>query len=309
MGPGSGAPPGRNSNTHLHPAPKNVPSDQHATPDRPRELVVNKPAMRSYLPALLVVGCAAPPPAVTATASQPAGAVSISPPPPSVGPKVDQRAIVDLVRASSSAVLERKDVDDFLRPWAPDAVLVRSREESPSAYNVELDREQVRAVRRILIRDELPRTLEIENIDVHVDGSTATLRWRATTSAGNARDVFREEYKLRRTSGAWQITVMRYWPESRTVDGETAHFGPTWTRTIDREVDKARESGDSGQLLYKLFGAYRYREAYELAKQLTSQDDVDSWTWKMLRACALMVGDVTTAETADTRAAELEKQP
>lgn len=267
-------------------------------------------SMRASLFLVLGVACASPPQAVV-PAQEPVSVATVVEPAAAAprDPDADRQDVIDVVRASSSALLEKQDVALFLSYWSTDAVLVRSRQEALGPSDVTLALPQIGAVRRIIVLREEPRTLDVADTRVELEGDRATLRWLATTSVGNARDVFAEEYELIRTEEGWRIDKMRYWPESRTVDGDTAVFGPSWVRNIDDEVETARAGGDERQLLYLLFGAYRFREAHALATDLTSRSGADAWTWSLLGTCALMIGDVEQAEHAFAMAKRLEEPP
>ena len=61
---------------------------------------------------------------------------------------------------------------------------------------------------------------------------------------------------------------------------------------------------DRQLLLHELFVAYRFREAYELARDLTQQD-ADAWTWDLFGWAALMVGRSDQGRAAFAKHAEL----
>lgn len=263
---------------------------------------------RFCLLAVLAAGCNAAAPRAAAPA-----VVTVPTAPPqhaqAAASAADRQAVIDVASGSERAFLTRRDVQAALAHWSSDATGTRARQEQPGRYDITLSRSEVEAERHYVVDHYQPRKVAFRDIHVSVDGSKATLRWFATSSTDSASDVFGERYQLVRTALGWQITAFRYWPVSRMQDGKTMNFGPAWMRDADRRVAEARAGGDERDLLFALFSAYRFHEAYELASALTAKSDADAWTWQMLAVTCGVLGKATEAENALAKAAELGEKP
>ena len=254
--------------------------------------------MKRVLLFLLVLGCGHPAPLA-------APVVVEAPSAPAKPAHPAREEIIDTVLASEKALLEEGDVDAHLAIWAPDAVIIRARarETGPSDVKVPVDR--LKPTLRMIVGREARRKVEVDKVDVDVKGDDATLSWRAVSSE-KATDYFREAFVLRHTRDGWRVVEKRYWPIAREEEsGERHRFSSSTFAELDRHVESVRATGDQRNLLYALFGAYRFAEALELARKLATHPDLaDKWLWEMLALSALMMGDAEEAAAAYSRAAE-----
>lgn len=157
----------------------------------------------------------------------------------------------------------------------------------------------------MIVGRESRRKVEVDKIDVEVRGDDATLSWRSVSSE-KATDYFREAFVLRRTRDGWRVVEKRYWPTAREEEsGERHRFSKSTFDEMDRHVEAMKATGDQRRVLYALFGAYRFAEALELARSLSTHPDLaDKWLWEMLALSAMMMGDAEEAAAAYARASE-----
>lgn len=250
-----------------------------------------------FLPFVLA-GCARPAP-LTAPVVIDAPTVPVTPARPA------REEIIDTVLGSEKALLEEGDVDAHLAIWAPDAIIIRARAREPGPYDVKVPVDRLKPTLRMIVGREARRKVEVDKIEVEVKGDDATLSWRAVSSE-KATDYFREAFVLRHTSDGWRVVEKRYWPTAREEEsGERHRFSSSTFADLDRHVEAVRATGDQRNLLYALFGAYRFAEAFDLARKLATHPDLaDKWLWETLALSALMMGDAEEAAAAYSRAAE-----
>jgi len=214
--------------------------------------------------------------------------------------------ILETVLASEKAFLEEGDVDAHLAAWTLDAVLIRARSQQDGPYDVKVPVDKLRPTLRIIVARETRRKVEVDKVVIDVKGEEASMTWRSASSE-KATDVFREAFTLRHTREGWRVYEKRYWPAAREEEsGERHKFGKASFEEADRQVERFRASGDERNLLYALFGAYRFREALELARRLVSDgSNVDSWLLEMHAISALMMGEAEEASASYARAKEV----
>lgn len=213
--------------------------------------------------------------------------------------------IVDTILASEKALLEEGDVDAHLAVWTADSFIVRARAREPGPYDVKVPVDRLKPTLRMIVGREARRKVEVDKIEVDVKGDDATLSWRSVSSE-KATDYFREAFVLRHTRDGWRVVEKRYWPIAREEEsGERHRFSSSTFTEMDRHVEAVRATGDQRNLVYALFGAYRFAEALDLARKLSTHPDLaDKWLWEMLALSALMMGDAEEAAAAYSRASE-----
>jgi Flp pilus assembly protein TadD len=106
-------------------------------------------------------------------------------------------------------------------------------------------------------------------------------------------------------NGRWQIVSKRYWPHSRIEGDQRWNFDAGWSAVIDEKIEMLRASDDQTGLLYELFLGYRFAEALELARALTSKSNASAWTWEMRGTTALLMGQADEAEASYAEAIKL----
>jgi hypothetical protein len=255
-----------------------------------------KVPLKRVLLLLALVACGRPAPlAAPVIVEAPAG--------PAKPARPAREEIIETILASEKALLEEGDVDAHLAVWAPDAVIVRARAREPGPYDVKVPVDRLKPTLRMIIGRETRRKVEVDKIEVEVKGDDATLSWRSVSSE-KATDYFRESYVLRHTRDGWRVVEKRYWPTGREEEsGERHRFSKSTFEEMDRHVETVKATGDQRALLYALFGAYRFAEALELARTLSTRPDLaDKWVWEMLALSALMMGDAEEAAGAYARA-------
>jgi hypothetical protein len=228
-----------------------------------------------------------------------------SPPAPAKPARPAREEIIDTILTSEKALLEEGDVDAHLAIWAPDSNIIRARAREPGPYDVKVPVDRLRPTLRMIVGRETRRKVEVDKIEVELTDDDATLSWRSVSSE-KATDYFREAFVLRRTRDGWRVVEKRYWPTGREDEsGERHRFSKSTFEELDRHVEAVRASGDQRVALYALFGAYRFAEALELARALSTHPDLaDKWLWEMLALSALMMGDAEEAASAYARAGE-----
>lgn len=249
-----------------------------------------------HLLLLAVASCARPAPLS-------APVIVDSPAVPAKPARPAREEIIETILASEKALLEDGDVDAHLAVWAPDAVIIRARAREPGPHDVKVPVDRLKPTLRMIVGRETRRKVEVDKIEVEVKGDDATLSWRSVSSE-KATDFFREAYVLRRTRDGWRVVEKRYWPTAREEEsGERHRFSSSTFAEMDRYVDAMKATGDQRQVLYALFGAYRFAEALDLARALSTHPDLaDKWLWEMLALSALMMGDAEEAAAAYSRA-------
>jgi hypothetical protein len=122
------------------------------------------------------------------------------------------------------------------------------------------------------------------------------ISWQAIVTREGGSDVFEERYQLRRTRAGWRVTAMRYWPVELRLEERRVVFDRSYFDDLDEDVERLRAAGDERELLWRLQGGYRFREANELARQLSGSPDADAWVWSMRSTSSLCIGDAEDAE-------------
>jgi hypothetical protein len=240
-----------------------------------------------------VVACAAPPPQ--------APAVAIPSPDPGDGAQAEdalhgERAILATLLALNRALLTNHDVDGYIAGWHTDGRWVAGRHARSSEYDVELDTEQLAAVRRLFIEGEPSRDVRYEGERVEIYDARAIVSWTLRSSFDTVVDLFAERYELAFHAGRWKVVALRYWPTGRIEDGEKFEFDAGWADALDRQIDTLiATGGDEAQLTYALFSAYRYREAHVVARRITEAEAENAWAWQMRMLSAGLAGDVADA--------------
>lgn len=257
--------------------------------------------MRKLVIIFALAGCARPTPIV-------APVVVEQPATPAKPERPAREEIIETILASEKALLEEGDVAAHLAVWTPDAVVVRARAREPGPHDVKVPVDRLRPTLRLIVGRETRRKVEVDKVDVEVRGDEATLSWRSATSEiDKATDYFRESFILRRTRDGWRVVEKRYWPTGREEEsGERHKFSKSTFEEMDRQVESVRATGDERGLLYVLFSAYRFAEAHELARKISTRPDLtDKWLWEMLALSALMMGEAEEAAVAYSRAKEV----
>lgn len=208
-----------------------------------------------------------------------------------------RREVRDALLSTVRAALTDLDVERYVAGWVPEGESVGGRGPERGPYDLQLDLRRIRAMRGMAAGRDPKRRVEVEGEQVLLQRDRATVSWVLNAHAGSSSDSFGERYELVRTDRAWKIVRYRYWPIAHTEDGERFEFGSLWFAAADAAVEAVRAQGDRRQLVWKLFGAYRFLEALDEARRLTTSEPLEPWNWSIRAQLARLVGEGDEAES------------
>jgi len=196
----------------------------------------------------------------------------------SVGMQAPQADVSEEVRTlvfnSQNAGFLRHDFNTYIALWADDGRLIVGRSEEPAATDTVWDYPRLYASRRMRFRSPTTTTtLDHEDVEVEVSGENATLRCRTISGGEDWTEEMREVYRLRLTSDGWRIVENRAWPISKTINGEELIYSQETWSWLDRAFNEALDRGDTDGAVNAAVSGYRYREAFETARDAASIGD------------------------------------
>ncbi|MDA1014979.1 MAG: DUF4440 domain-containing protein [Planctomycetota bacterium] len=192
------------------------------------------------------------------------------------------REIISTVINAQTAGFERGDFEAYMSMWTADAKIVCGRGPKPGKFESVTAGTDIAKTRRMRI-SSIPKDLlkvTYENVSVNVDGDSATLDTVAQVDVGKDGDqeVVHEVYRLKKIDGKWRVLENRYWPVSRKSGGKTTTYDDkTWQR-IDAAIADLAGTQPS-ELAAALMNAYRFPEAFVVARQDTKKNPRDAGAW------------------------------
>jgi WD40 repeat protein len=199
----------------------------------------------------------------------------------------------------------RHDVGRHLALYSDDYRISTGRAELPRDGDVTMDRAVFAQQQKLRFTAKSSRFLvaTIEELHIAVKGDEAIARARGTVSWLSGHVTVADEQKLRRTPAGWQIYRTHWWPvRYRQGDKLLIYDAPTWKR-LDDAAAKEPELSHRVEILLE---AHRYREAYQLAKEVTARPGATAADWQRRAEAAFGLGDNADAGLAARRAKALD---
>jgi hypothetical protein len=201
-----------------------------------------------------------------------------------------------------------QDLDSYMDAWADDARLIIARGEDSGPYDVTSDRQTIQAVHKMVFQAIFGAGLRIDykKLDVALAGETATIKRSTVVRFSGGYETWGGIVDMRKDAGGWKAFKSRSWIVNKKQGQDLTTFdADTWKR-LDAEVEKRRVEGDLHKLAQAFFDAYRFAEAHQVAKELTSKTDSPASDWTLRGSFALRAGDPSDAIAAFKKALSLD---
>lgn len=198
-----------------------------------------------------------------------------------------QKAVEKLVYSAMKAGYEKHDFKTYIAAWAEGAEVVGGRTDNDGKYRMKLSFAKLKMARKLRFSgDPLEGlTMEFETLEFKLDGSRAKLKCTNRSKYPGGHEAAEEIFHLTKTKEGWRITKNEWRPLTMKYGSmvEPRDFSDSETlEELDARVEEVRETGDRRALAKELFGAFRFKEAYEVVKEMTSEEDATSgaWAWR-----------------------------
>jgi WD40 repeat protein len=204
----------------------------------------------------------------------------------------------------------RHDLTGYLARWTDDAHTTDGRGEQPGPYDRVIDRKQLEAVRRIQFAGAPTDQVHFSADDLHaeVKGDRATLRTRVSVQWPGGFDTYGSVYELRRTTEGWKVFAHRGWMVQKRRGSElTTHDEAGW-KELDGRIPEVRGPGDGRRRVRALADAWRLKEAYQAARDLTESGKAGAEEWALRGEMAVLVGEAEDALKAFRQATALDPE-
>ncbi|HLA83878.1 MAG TPA: nuclear transport factor 2 family protein [Thermoguttaceae bacterium] len=208
-------------------------------------------------------------------------------------PKLDgeAKAIADFVLNSQVAGIRDRDVATYMSIWSDDAVFMVGRGEKPGLYDIAWTRAQVEESGRVKSAAGPDKDVKLTHDDVRVElsGDRAVLTCKTRFTTDGFLRVSREIFRLRKTNEGWRVHENRLWPLYYQRRGKTTTYTPEKWKELDADVARCQDGEYLWALLAALAEAWRFKETYAQAKEITeeNEDQPAAWLWRAHTAEAL----------------------
>lgn len=219
-------------------------------------------------------------------------------------------SIRQLVQQSQRAGHLQHDLRKYMSLWSLDARIIVGRSEKPGPHDTAFDRSQIEAFRRLRFAAEPDSDMKVEfdEATVEITGNLATLTHRATYTATGYIEVVGEVYHLKKVGDTWRAYENRWWPIRMGRRDDPADYTKEVWRLLDQQAETAKRSSEPAEQVHALMSAFRFREAYQVAKKWTSASPERAEAWLARGMAAVYSGDARDARTSFRKALALDPE-
>ncbi len=225
----------------------------------------------------------------------------------------DIRHVIESLKDSQVAGVERHDLPAYLSVFAGEATLTVGRGPWPGPFDRTLAMPAIVATRTERFYAPPPGEVRLRHRDVEIQAEAGRLivRWLAERVAEDGIEVVREVFVLRPARPAegsgWLIVHNRLWPEWQQDAGQPPrrYEAATWAAL---DAAAARPDCESGPCPLAMLEAWRFVEAHEAAIRWSeglpagARGDDAAARWVLRGLCAVFSGRVADAQPSFGRA-------